>query len=173
MLRGINVSGQKKIKMDELKSLYESLNFNNVQTYIQSGNVIFKSENTDSEKLEKLIGEKINQSFGYSVVVFVKTVNEIQQTINQNPFLNKSKEDITKLCVTFLSSIPDESLIKNLENFKSDSEDFNLIGNEIYLYYPDGYGRTKLSNNFFENKLKVSATTRNWRTVNKLFEIAK
>ena len=115
MLRGINVSGQKMIKMAELKALYESLNFRNVETYIQSGNVVFESMMTNTAEVTKKIEDKIKQSFGFSAPVILRTQNEFLRVIEKNPFLTKSAEHVTKLYVTFLSRVPDGACIEEIE----------------------------------------------------------
>ncbi len=170
MLRGINVSGQKKIKMEELKKLYESIGFKNIQTYIQSGNVVFDSSDSDTLELSSIISQKIKDHFGFDVTVIIRTKEEINKVIDNTPFVNK---DINKLGVVFLSGTPTLSPTEEINKHKDDSEEFFISGKEIYLYLPNGFGRTKLSNNFFERKLKLSATSRNWRTVIKLVEIAE
>lgn len=174
MLRGINVIG-KKVKMDELKELYISLGFEDVKTYIQSGNVVFRCNNSDPSDLRDKIENKIREVLGFDVTVLVRTKNELKKVIGENPF---KKEDLKHMYVTFLSVVPSENLIKDLKinlnvNMKNKYEKFSISQMEIYLLLPDGYGRTKLTNNFFEKKLSLSATTRNWRTVNKLFDIAE
>jgi len=170
MLRGINVSGQKKIKMEELKELYISLGFKNIQTYIQSGNVIFVSSDKIVSKLINKIERKIKKSFGFEVLVLIRTKNDLKKLIDNNPF---AKKDNSKLLVTLLSDTPLLSPIDEITKIKDDSEEFLISGKEIYLFCPNGYGKSKLSNNFFERKLKLSATTRNWKTVNKLLELAE
>ena len=170
MLRGINVSGQKKIAMAELKKLYESLGFKNVQTYIQSGNVIFEYSDANLSKLISKIEKKIKEYFGFDVLVLIRTKDEFQKLIENTPF---SKKDNNKLHVTFLSSIPTDSPIEEINKVKYKSEEFFISGKEIYLFCPNGYGKSKLSNNFFERKLKLSATTRNWKTITKLLEITE
>lgn len=169
MLRGINVSGQKKIKMHELKTLYQSLDLKEVKTYIQSGNIVFRCPNTNSKELKKEIERKIKESFGFNIAVLIRTKDEFERVIERNPFL---KKDITKLHVTFLSDYQKKVPIKDINSVKEKSEEFSISGSEIYLFCPNGYGKSKLSNNFFEKKLNVSATTRNWKTVNKLLSIA-
>ena len=171
MIRGINVGG-KKVKMDRLKELYKSLDFEDVKTYIQSGNVIFESKELDKIKLSHIIEKEIAEIFNFDVKVLLRTKNEMINVINGNPF---KQEDFNHLYVTFLSDIPSEKLIKDLactidENIENKSDKYNIIGKEIYLFLPNGYGRTKLNNNFFEKKLDISATTRNWRTVNRLVD---
>jgi uncharacterized protein (DUF1697 family) len=174
MVRGINVGG-KKVKMDDLKELYRSLDFNDVISYIQSGNVVFRTKNTKTSVLIDIIEDTIDKELDLDVKVLIRTKKELKNIINGNPFRN---EDIKYLYVTFLSDIPSKKLIKDLNNNfdfnkNNKSDKFCISEKEIYLYLPNGYGRTKLSNNFFEKKLGISATTRNWRSVNKLFDIAE
>jgi uncharacterized protein (DUF1697 family) len=172
MLRGINVSGQKNIRMAELKSLYQSLGLLNVETYVQSGNVIFESAERNVSKLAALIEAQIAQSFGYAVSVFIRDTKDFQRIVTGNPFLTERDEDPTKLHVTFLYGLPSKSQLRNLDVPKDTTDEFVVKGKEIFLYCPNGYGRTKLSNNFFEKKLGMPATTRNWKTVNALHQMA-
>ncbi|MBX2840606.1 MAG: DUF1697 domain-containing protein [Flammeovirgaceae bacterium] len=173
ILRGINVSGQKKIKMAELKSYLAELAFVNIQTYIQSGNVLFDTEATDARVLAGQVSGKIKEKYGFEVPVIVKTVAEFEKVANHNPFNETWANDDRKLLVTFLDEIPTKENLDKLKLVKSGEDEFQLIGKNIYLHCPNGYGTTKFSNNLFENKLKVTATTRNWRTVNKLVELGK
>jgi uncharacterized protein (DUF1697 family) len=170
MLRGINVGGRKRIEMVDLKELYESLDLQKVKTYIQSGNVVFQFKGSTSLELTKIIESEIKEVFGIDLIVFIRAKNEFEKIIQNNPLKN---EDINKLYITFLSEYPSEIPFIEIEKIKDNSEKFSINTKEIYLFCPNGYGRTKLSNNFFEKKLKVFATTRNWKTVNKLFDLAK
>ena len=172
MLRGINVSGQKQIHMAELKSLYESLNLLNVRTYVQSGNVVFECPEPDASKLAELIEAQIERTFGYSVFVFIRDTREFRRVIDCNPFSNERSEDPARLHVTFLYKTPDESKMSNLRPPNDEADEFFAGDKEIFLYCPNGYGRTKLSNTFFERKLNMPATTRNWKTVNALYKMA-
>ena len=173
LLRGINVSGQKKILMKDLKILYESLKLNNVTTYLQSGNVLFESKEPDHKKISASIEKKIKEDYSYDVSVLVLNPQSLFKTINNNPFLNKHGEPAAKLYVTFLYEFPSDNRIQNLLSMVMPGKDeFSIGDKEIYIVCPDGYGRSKLSNNFFENKLKVRATTRNWKTVNALYDLA-
>jgi uncharacterized protein (DUF1697 family) len=169
MLRGINVGGNKKISMAELKKVYEDLGLNHVQTFIQSGNVLFKSQVSDIGKLTDKIEKGINNKFGFAVKVLIRTTEELQNTIKKMPF---KKEDTERVYITFLTEKPAVVPEEEINKYKNDSEKYFISGREIYILCPTGYGKSKLSNNFFEKKLKVSATTRNWNSVNKLFEIA-
>ena len=172
MLRGINVSGQKKIKMADLRALYESLGFDNVQSYLQSGNVIFDSSEGDRTKLAMMIEDAIHNEYGYEVAIFIRTVADFQQIIDTNPFLHGRDEDPTKLYVSFLMQRPSDAKLSALTVPEKSADEFVVAGDVIFVFCPNGYGRTKLSNNFFERKLQVAATTRNWRSVNALLEIA-
>jgi uncharacterized protein (DUF1697 family) len=172
MIRGINVSGHKKIKMDQLRESFEALGFSQVRTYIQSGNVIFQTARTSPTDLSKRIEERIGADFGFSVAVILRTSGEMGKTIQDNPFLTKPGIDSSKLHVTFLSQLPVPTTLKKLDTWRAEPDEFRYFGKEIYLHCPNGYGRTKLSNNAFERVLSVSATTRNWNTVNKLYEIS-
>jgi len=171
LLRGINVGGKKRIKMADLVEALEPLGFKNIRTYLQSGNVIFEYDSIDSDEIAKDIKEKISQTFGISVNIIIRTEDELENIIKSNPFVKDPDIEIDKLHVTFLKDLPDPEI--NLDLKRSENEKFEVIGREIYLYLPNGYGRTKLTNNIFEKKLKTIATTRNWKTTNKLLEMSK
>lgn len=173
LLRGINVSGQKLMKMDALKKLYCSLGFEDVLTYVQSGNVIFRSENQSFKLLEELLSDKIKDEFGYEVYVFVMNVEQLHEIIKQNTLAYSAANDITSLYVTFLSQAFDIRGKRAVEIKKQESEDIVFGHKVVYIYCPDGYGRTKLTNKLIESKLNVIATTRNWKTVNALLELAR
>ena len=173
MLRGINVSGQKKIQMTDLKALYEALKFKDITTYIQSGNIIFKaSEKTSDETLAAKIEKAIYKKYNFNVPVIIRSVEEMDNTISVNPFLKENGLNTEKLHVTFLADNPQQTNIESIKHIDYSPDKFIITGKEVYLYCPNGYGITKLSNNFFENKLKIKATTRNWKTVNRLFALA-
>lgn len=172
VLRGINVSGQKLINMDALKKMYDQLNFENIHTYVQSGNVIFSAKENDQKKLEKTISSKLESEFGFYVPVIVLSEQTLKTIVANNPFAKDQLKDHSFLHVTFLAEVPNgfdkESIIKK----KHSDEDIEFTPNAVYLYCPNGYGKTKLNNNFLESKLKVTATTRNWKTTNELLKLA-
>ena len=169
MLRGINVGGRNKINMEQLARLYSGLGLKNVQTYIQSGNVTFDSSQTDIQKIRSDIQYQIAKSFGYEVAVILRTTKELQSVIKRSPYVEK---DPAKLYVTFLSERPKHIQMEVFNGAKDKDEEFSILEKEIYIYCPNGYGRTKLNNNFFEYKLGVDATTRNWNTVNTLLSMS-
>ena len=173
ILRGINV-GKRKVLMTDLKVLYEKFGFKEVSTYIQSGNVIFK---TDKKLTGQQLAEKIEKSllkqYGFDVPVINRTAKELNKIGLSNPFLKNKEIDKSKLHVTFLANEPEKTNIEAIERFDYSPDKFIISDTEIFLHIPGSYAETKLSNNFFETKLKVSATTRNWNTVTKLAELAK
>lgn len=170
LLRGINVVGHKLIPMSDLKKLYESLGFKKVQTYIQSGNVLFQSSEADSLKLIQKIQTKIKKAYGFDVIVFIRMSRDLRRIIAHNPFIKQERD---RVAVLFLSNKPSDIPMEELQKAKQGSEEFQIIGKEIFLSCPNGFGKTKLSINLFERKLKLSATARNLNTVNKLLEIAE
>ena len=165
------MSGKNLIKMDALKSLYSGLGFVNVTTYIQRGNVVFQSELYDTATVGQLISDGILNLFQLRVPVLIREYNELKTILKANPFLNGGGEDISKLHITFLSELPDESRVQSILNDAYQSDEFSVIGKTVYLWCPNGYGNTKLSNSFFEYRLRVTATTRNLRTLNELERI--
>jgi len=172
ILRGINVGGHNKILMSELITLFKELNFQEVRTYIQSGNVVFNSSGNESNAaLEDKIRHAIETKFNLNIPIFVRSGSELKLIVSTNKFIQN--EDITpeKLHVTFLSQKPEESFVDNLKTMEFPPDEFYVSGQEIYIHCPDKYGETKLSNLFFEKKLKVVATTRNWKTVNQLLKM--
>lgn len=171
LIRGVNVGG-KRIKMAHLKENFESMGYKNVKTYLQSGNVIFEDKSSNITEIRQNIENNINKEFEFSVNVIIRTEKELEYIIINNPF-NKENMEISSLYVTFLQNVPDEEILANLDLNIEDNERFEIIGKEIYLYLPHGYARTKLTNNALEKKLKIVATTRNWKTTNKLMELSK
>jgi uncharacterized protein (DUF1697 family) len=173
MLRGVNVTGHNMIRMAELKALYESRGFRNVTTYIQSGNVVFQAEKDDPAAVETIIERAIKNKFGLPVSVVVRLPSELSKVIKKSPFHGGTPIDKSRLYITFLKSKPAPDLVKALQPAAAKSDDqYKILGNEIHLYCPNGYGKTLLSNSFFEKQLKGIATTRNWKTVNALQSIA-
>ena len=165
MLRGINVGGNRGVKMEDLKRLYTSLGYRNVRTYVQSGNVVFEHHDASSSKLAGEIEKSLKQHFGFDISVLIRTDKELKRLIDKNPFTEK---DESKMYLTFLSTNPRTFSIDQFDRFVASGEACSISGHDIYLFCPNGYGRTKLSNNFFEKTLKVIATTRNWRTTKML-----
>ena len=170
LLRGINVSGQKKIKMSELKTIFENIGFQDVITYIQSGNVIFSSKKKSISKLSNKITSGIKSKYNFDVQLIILTPQEIDWALKNNPFIKKKKE-IERLYVTFLSAKPSTDSINILKEISFLPEEYLINEKTIYLFSPNGAGKAKLNNNFIEKKLKVVGTTRNWKTVTALSEL--
>ncbi|MGB9936386.1 MAG: DUF1697 domain-containing protein [Methanobacterium sp.] len=173
LLRGINVGNKNRIKMVDLVTIFESMGFREIKTYLQSGNVIFNYHASNTAKITGEIEKKLFSTFEYPVSVIIRTEDELEKVVNNNPFIKEDNVEIDKIHVTFLRDVLDASAVPNLDINKGEDEKFKIIGREIYLYLPAGYSRTKLTNNIFEKKLKTTATTRNWKTVTKLLEISK
>lgn len=169
-LRGINVSGQKLIKMEELRKALEAMKLKNVATYIQSGNAVFEST-AAAETLEKKIKAVIMKSFGFDVEVIVRTDKEIAKVIKNDPFAKHKSTDYKKVYVAFLSEKPSKEAESSFEYKGDDVEAIHLKGKEMYILYSEGMGKAKFTHNLIERKLKVSTTTRNWNTVNKMVEM--
>jgi len=169
LLRGINVGGNKKIPMADLKALYESLGFSAVITYIQSGNVIFDAESADSAELIARIEAAIAQRFGFDVTVLLRTADGLRRILDNNPFPGA---DPAKLHVLFLATAPDPAVAAALHVPAADGEEWLLAGRAVYLHYPNGSGRSKMTGAFFERALGVAASARNWNSVNALYDLA-
>ncbi|WGF92965.1 DUF1697 domain-containing protein [Aequorivita marisscotiae] len=167
LLRGINVGGHKKLKMADLKLLFEGLGFENVVTYIQSGNVIFSAAGERS--LSEKISNEITNKFGWEVPVLVKTGEAIAEILADCPFDETKK---TETYYMLLTSPPKAKLMEAVREISYPNEEFVLTPECVYIYFGNGYGNAKLNNNFFEKKLKVAATTRNHRTLAKLVALA-
>jgi uncharacterized protein (DUF1697 family) len=173
MLRGINVGGHKRIKMDKLRASFEALGFEQVKTYIQSGNVVFKTKKTSTSVLSRKIEEKILSDFGFSVSVISRSSDEMANTIEGNPFLKESGIDQEKLHVTFLSEAPAPAALKKLVDLIAPPDQCSSIDREIYFYLPNGVSGSVLMKSPVDRILAVVTTTRNWRTVNSLHQICR
>ncbi len=170
ILRGINVGKHKRIKMEDLKNMYKNLSFENIYSYIQSGNVIFSSANTSEKELEIIISEKILATFGYDVPTIVLKKSTLENIIKNNPFADSKEESL--LHVTFLAE-KSASFNKDLFLDKiTGQEEIAFTDHAIYLYCPNSYSSTKISNDFIEKQLNVKATTRNWKTTKELLNLA-
>jgi len=170
LLRGINVGGNKKIRMADLKALYASLSFLNLTTYVQSGNVVFDADSVDASALSARIEAAIAAHFGFDVTVLLRTANDFQRILDANPFPGL---EATKLHVLFLAAAPDSATADALDVPVTDGEAWRLAGQEIYLHYPNGSGRSKMTGAFFERALGVAGSARNWNSVNALYELAR
>jgi len=170
LLRGINVGGHTGVAMADVRRVFAGLGHAAVQTYLQSGNVVFAAPGTDSSRLAADVEARIARDLGQRVTVLVRASNELARIVAANPFLDRTA-DGTKLHVTFLADAPDRERAAGLAAPAGESDELALDGREVYLHCPNGYGRTRLNNAYFERRLGVAATTRNWKTVTKLREL--
>lgn len=173
LIRGINVGGHKIVKMDQLRRALEKFGFENVQTYIQSGNLVFQSPRQPVSAISKKIEDAIRKEFGHSAAVMTRTAEELKATLDGNPFLKRKGIDAGKLHVVFLSGRPEAADIRKLAAIPSGNDQFEWRGECVYLYLPDGAGQSKLASAPFDKLLAVQATTRNWNTVNRLHQMAE
>lgn len=171
ILRGINVGGNRKILMKDLKSLCENLGWNNLKTYIQSGNLIFEA-NKPNPELELTLEKAIFDEYGFEVPVIIRTSLELQNSINKNPYYNEDS-NLTQLHLTFLKVQPTHDNIEKTLSYDFEPDQFKIDEKEVFICCEGKYHKSKLSNSFFEKKLKTKATTRNWKTVLKLYELSK
>ncbi|MBD0823812.1 DUF1697 domain-containing protein [Aestuariibaculum marinum] len=169
LLRGINVSGQKKIPMAELRTLLSNAGFTGVQTYIQSGNVVFRSDVKDEKSISETISKAILKQFGFDVSVLVKTLEDFQAVFEASPF---SEEALKKSYFMLLFDKPKLELAEQIMQLSTSEEQFTITENCVYFYSANGYGKTKFNNNFFERKLNIIATARNYNTMVKLLSLS-
>lgn len=173
ILRGINVGTGRKVPMADLNVLLAKLGLKNIQTYIQSGNVVFELVVEESiSSLEERLHRSVSETFGFDIPVLVRTSEEVAQCVATNPFLRNKDKETEKLYLTFLKVQPDFFLLEKIKEFDFSPDRFEISGKEVFIYCENGYGRTKITNDFFEKKLNVKATTRNWKTVLKLQELS-
>jgi len=173
ILRGINVGGKRKILMADLKLLFQNLGFSNISSYIQSGNVIFIDDNGLNDlDIAKQIEHAITAKYKFDVPVIIRSSKEIAKAVKKNSFYKKNAEDISQLHLTFLNEKPTKENLTKIESYNYEPDKFVIIGKEVFIFCAGKYHQSKLTNNFFEKKLKVSATTRNWKTVLKLVELS-
>jgi uncharacterized protein (DUF1697 family) len=171
LLRGINVGGNNKLPMADLRALMSGMGFENVQTYIQSGNVVFTAVDVDCETVQLRLEAGIADRFGFSALVIVLTAMQFLNTAEANPFRDITS-DPAKLHVGFMAAPPETSAMKNLLTKPQGTDQWSVVGKMFYLNAPDGMGKSVLAP-FIERTLKVPVTFRNWRTVLALSDMAK
>ena len=173
LLRGVNVGGNRKVKMDDLRALYESLGFDNVQTYINSGNVLFRTAGRDLVRLRKRIEDAIESACGFRSDVILRTPSDVRAVIAANPFAGRPGMEPNKLAVHFLAAEPSVAARQQLLAIDAAPEELHIHGRELYIYYHNGMARPKLSLPLVEKTLKTLGTSRNLNTVRKLLEMAE
>ena len=172
LLRGVNVGGQ-RIKMDALCAIYKSLKLEEPRTYVQSGNVLFRTKEKNLKPLREKISAAIERKAGFRPEVMLRTPEEFRRAIAANPFAGRPGLDPRKLHISFLADEPIPAAQKNLLAFKSGPEELHLIGHELYIYFPNGAGQSKLPWSSLDKHLGTSGTARNWNSVTKMLEMAE
>jgi len=165
------MTGHNSMKMAELASLYKDLGLSDVQTYIQSGNVIFKSDDKEDDVRNK-IEKGISSRFGYDIATMIRTVDELEALFLSNPYLKDDDFNPAKMAVIFLLEPVTDTQSAKVSSVSYPPDKFQIGEREIFIYCPNGFGRTKLYTNFFENKMGVTGTTRNWKTITTIYDIA-
>jgi len=171
MLRGVNVSGRNRLAMDDLRALVEACGGQRVRTYVQSGNAVFDSARSAS-RVAAALGSSLREAVGNPVAVLLRGVTEMESVMASNPFLRRGADE-RLLHVTFLAAAPSPAAVSaTVPEATAGDDEFVVVGREVHVRCPHGYGRTKLSNAFFEKRFGTEATTRNWRTVAALVDLA-
>lgn len=168
LLRAINVGGNAKIAMADLKALLADLGYVNPQSLLQTGNLVFQTKKTSGDKLEAALERALADRLGLFTDVFVRTANEWQQTIAANPFVNEAIDDPSHLIVMPLKKAPSKAAVKSLVSAIPGRETTAAVGRDLFIVYPDGIGRSKLTNKLIETRLDTRGTGRNWNTVLKI-----
>jgi uncharacterized protein (DUF1697 family) len=173
LLRAVNVGGHAVIKMAELKALYESLKFHDVQTYVQSGNIVFRSESSDLDAVATKIRAAIEKRFHVTPGVMLRTVDDLKRIVKRNPFAKRSGIEPAKLHVCFLQSALSRAAISDLGKLTFNPEELVPSERELFIYFPNGAGNSKLPWRAVDRICGAPGTSRNWNTVNKLLQMAE
>ncbi len=173
LLRGINVGGHKMLKMDAVRDLYRTLHLGEPRTYLQSGNVLFSTENLDLAELATRIEAAIEARFGFRPAVILRTTAEMRKVIEHNPFSGRTGLSPNKLLVDFLARDPGAQARKAVRQMQTDPEEIQVSARELYIHFPNGMGKSKLSIPRVDKLIGVPGTLRNWNTVLKLLEMAE
>ena len=173
MLRAVNLGSHNRVKMDALCSLCTSLKLRDPQTYVQSGNVVFGTNERDLVKVSKRLADAIEREFGFRTEVIVRSTAEMGDVVARNPFAQRRGIEPGKFLVVFFSGQPGADAREKIQSIKTDGEVLYLDGRELYIYFPNGQGRSKISTAGLERILKVPGTGRNWNSVTKLLEMAE
>ena len=173
MFRGVNVGAHNRIKMDALRAVHESLKFEDPRTYIQSGNVIFRTKEKNTAALAKKIENAFEREFGFRSEVILRTVEEFRKAIAASPFSGRRDINPGKLLVTFLGCEPGAEAHAALRSLEGYPEELHLLGRELYIYFPNGAGKSKLAWSSVAKMLKTTGTARNWNSVTQMLVIAE
>lgn len=177
LLRAVNLAGNNRVAMAELRRVCTQLGLGDVATYLQSGNVVFSSPETDTAALRRELEGVIASAFGIEPAVVLRSGGQLGAVLGANPFVEAGRE-ASRLSVGFLAGLPEPERVRALladplASPPPGGDEFALRGEEVFLHHPNGYGRTKLSNSYFDRRLGIPMTVRNWRTVTNLAEMTK
>ena len=173
LLRGINIGGHHKLPMNDLRTLCTSLGLCDVRTLLQSGNVVFRADARSFRRLPALLEDSLEERFGFRPTVFLRTAAELRSIVSRNPLLRHAQADPGKFAVLFLAAAPEARALDRMKSLKADNELLELVGHELYIYLPQGFGRSKLLAGSLDRTLGTAATGRNWNTVCKLLAAAE
>jgi uncharacterized protein (DUF1697 family) len=173
LLRGVNVGGHNKIKMEALRALCESLKLRDACTYVQSGNVVFRTNEKDMRKLALRLEDALEKSLGFRPPVILRTTSELREVVAKNPFARRTDIEPGKLLVNFLPGDPGDEGRERVRQMKIAPEELRIEGRELYIHFPNGQGKSKLPQAAIDKALKMSGTGRNWNSVTKLLEMAE
>jgi uncharacterized protein (DUF1697 family) len=174
LLRGINVGGKNRLPMADLAAMFTEAGCGRVKTYIQSGNVVFEATEATLPKVAKHVEAEVQKRFGFRCVFVTRSREEIEAVLKKNPYLGERAGEVIEekwLHVYFLAEAPGKAAVAGLDPERSPGDRFQVAGRDVYLHVPKGMGQTKLTNAFFDGKLKTMSTARNWATVKKLAEM--
>ena len=171
LLRGINVGGRNKLPMADLRGIFAEAGCAAVQTYIQSGHVVFEASKDLAERVPEFVTQSIRRQFGFETAVVVRSGEELRQVADSNPF--ETSGDPRLLHVAFLQDAPGAEAVARLDPDRSPPDALAVRGRNVYLHYPNGVARSKLTNEYLAAQLQTVSTMRNWRTVLTLLEMAE
>jgi uncharacterized protein (DUF1697 family) len=172
LLRGINVGAHRQIAMRDLADVCDGLGYAEVNTYLRSGNVVFRASGGSASRIADVLEAGIAERFGFDVTTLIRTPRELESVVAGNPYLGRGAS-VDRLHVTFLHDKPAKSAVDAIDPEEGRGDAFEVVGREVYLHCPNGYGRSRLTNPFWERRLATAATTRNWKTVNALVDLAR
>jgi uncharacterized protein (DUF1697 family) len=170
LLRGINVGGKNRLLMKDLAAMFVEVGCDDVRTYIQSGNVVFGADPVLAAEVPSRISASIRDRFGYEIPIVTRRASDLDAIVEANPFVASGAET-DRLHVLFLADAPAAEQVEALDPDRSPGDEFAVRGREIYLHYPNGTARSKLTNAWFDSRLSTVSTMRNWKTVRKLIEL--
>jgi len=172
MLRAVNLGSHNRVRMDALCALCSALKLRDPRTYVQSGNVVFETSERDIAKVARRIEDAMERDFGFRTDVIVRTADEMRDVVARNPFEKRRGLDGKRLLVFFFGKEPGAEAREKIRSIKVNGEELHMDGRELYIYFPDGQGRSKVSTAAIERMLKVAGTGRNWNSVTKLLDMA-